>query len=399
MSKEGKNPTEISKILNRTRPWVYKWTERATSGEPEWYLDASKSPHKKPNKVNNETEQAIVESRRKLVRHDTPETKYSYCGAIAIHQELDKLGYKEKPSITTINRILKRNDLIENEPKNEKTNKSNKYYPEIRAQHPGHIHQLDMVTPRYISGYGKIISINRIDVCTNRANLDQYISKGAENVISFAVADWREYGIPIYLQMDNEAAFRGGLYHPRTFGSLTRFCLNFGVQIIFIPFKEPWRNGYIESFNSRFDRMLWRSQKFIDLIHIKTESLKFRDKHNDYQEYKKDTFNKQYTAGYSLKFLPKNFKYDTSKNLPITKGQIHFIRLIDEHGYTNILNEPFYVDKCLSFEYVWFTINTEQQLLYMYYKALEEAPRELIKTVPYKLREPVLDRIPIKKFY
>lgn len=255
-----------------------------------------------------------------------------------------------------------------------------------------------MVTPRYISGYGKIISINRIDICTNRVNLDQYISKGAENVISFTVADWQEYGIPVYLQLDNEAAFRGSLYHPRTFGSLTRFCLNFGVQIIFIPFKEPWRNGYIESFNGRFDKMLWRSQKFIDLTHIKTESLKFRDKHNNYQEYKKDTFNKQFIAGYSLKFLPKNFKYDISKNLPITKGQIHFIRLIDEHGYANILNESFYVDKCLGFEYVWFTINTEQQLLYMYYKSLKEAPRELIKTVPYKLREPVLDRIPVKEF-
>lgn len=65
-------------------------------GEKEWCLDKSKEPHHKPGKINKELERTIVESRKKLVRRDTPATKYSFCGAIAIHQKLDTMGFPEE---------------------------------------------------------------------------------------------------------------------------------------------------------------------------------------------------------------------------------------------------------------------------------------------------------------
>ncbi len=149
------------------------------------------------------------------------------------------MGYKNKPNLSTINRVLKRNDLIKKEQR-EKSNKESKiYYPEIRSRYPGHIHQLDLVTPRYITDYGKIISVNRIDIYTAQANLNQFKSKGTDSIINFIVEDWSKYGIPQYLQLYNETSFRDSLYHLKTFGKLTRFCLNFGVKLIFIPFREP----------------------------------------------------------------------------------------------------------------------------------------------------------------
>ncbi|MDR4499572.1 MAG: hypothetical protein MRK02_16885 [Candidatus Scalindua sp.] len=111
-------------------------------GEREWYLDKSKEPHHKPGKINKELEQAIVESRKKLVTRDRPSTKYSFCGAIAIHQELDTLGYQEKPGLSTINRVLKRNDLIIEKSRHKNETTSGKYYPTIKTKHPGHVHQL-----------------------------------------------------------------------------------------------------------------------------------------------------------------------------------------------------------------------------------------------------------------
>lgn len=260
------------------------------------------------------------------------------------------------------------------------------------------MHQLDFVTPRYITGYGKIVSINRIDVYSNQANLDQYVSKGTDSVINFLIDDWQEFGVPEYIQLDNEASFRGSLIHHRTFGNVTRFCLNFGVQLVFIPFKEPWRNAYIESFNGRFNSMVWQFQKYRDLEHLKRESRKFRDKNNNYQEYKKRTFSKQISHNCSKRFLPKNFIFDVSKSLPITKGRMHFIRLVDEKGYVTILNEPVYVSKDVSFEYVWSIIDTEQKTLNTYYQATKESPKELLKTKSYELREPVCERIPITDF-
>jgi len=75
----------------------------------DWYLDESKAPKRKPTKVDESLENTIVEIRKKLMAHSTPETRYSYIGAVAIHQELDKAAYIQKPALTTINRIIKRN--------------------------------------------------------------------------------------------------------------------------------------------------------------------------------------------------------------------------------------------------------------------------------------------------
>jgi putative transposase len=260
------------------------------------------------------------------------------------------------------------------------------------------LHQLDIITPLYITGYGKVVSVNRIDVYGGDANLEQYDSKNTESVLDFIVKDWQEYGIPKYLQVDNEAAFKGGLCHPKTFGKLVRFCLNFGVQMIFIPFKEPWRNGHIESFNDRFETLVWYRYRYHNLEHLRTESRKFREQHNEYQAYKKHEFGKTYAYPFTRSFLPNTFRFDHDVRLPITTGLIHFIRLVNDEGMVSILNEQFTVGSKYSFEYVWAVLNTRDETLSFYYKATKETPKELIKTERYKLRETVRNRIPVNHF-
>ena len=258
--------------------------------------------------------------------------------------------------------------------------------------------ELDLVTPRHIKGFGVIISVNRIDVYSSQANLEQFQNKGADSIISFLIEDWKIFGIPHYLQLDNEASFRGSLYHPRTFGKLSRFCLNFGVEIVFIPFNEPWRNAHIESFNSRFDKMLWQSVVFKNLEHMRSESKKFRDKHNNYQEYRKSNFTKQIPKSYETRYLPESFTFDLSQIIPITGGRMHFVRMVKENGSINILNEDFYVDRNLSFEYVWAIISTKDRNLKIWYQPTKEAPKKLLQTKSYDLREPVKNKISMKMF-
>jgi hypothetical protein len=361
-------------------------------------LDESKEPKVQLKKIDAKLEDVIIQTRQQLVKRDTPQTRYAYHGALAIHQRLDEMGYEAKPHISTIHRVLKRNNLVATKHAIGDPAKPKRYYPQIRAKHPGQIYELDLVTPRYITGYGRIVSVNRVDIYSGQANLDQYPSKGADSIIEFATEDWKIYGKPTYLKLDNEAAFRGSLIHPRTFGKVTRFCLNFGVQIIFIPFNEPWRNPYIESFNSRFHEQLWLSQRFTDLNHLKQESRHFRDQHNHYQTYKKDHFSKRKAHSYTITRFPKQFMFDPSIELPITEGQLHFVRWVDEKGYVNVLNESIFVGKHISCEYIWSTISTGDQMLTVFYQATEESARELVKTIEYKLREPVKEPIPAKAF-
>jgi len=83
---------------------------------------------------------------------------------------------------------------------------------------------------------------------------------------------------------------------------------------------------------------------------------------------------------------------------PPPRGSLHFVRLVKENGNINILNEDFYVGKNLSFQYVWAIISTKDHNVRIWYQPTKDAPKELIKTKFYKLREPVKNRIPINKF-
>jgi hypothetical protein len=398
LHQQGKAITEIQDILQRTRPWIYKWIKRWKTGSAEWFCNESTEPKTKHTKISSTLENEIIHSRSKLTKRETPATKYAFCGAIAIHHDLDKKGYNEKPSVSTINRVLKRNNLTVTGNRDHENNSPKRYYPTVIARYPGFIHQMDLITPLYISGYGKVVSVNRIDVYGGHANLEQYDSKNTESILDFLINDWKAFGIPKYLQVDNEAAFKGGLCHPRTFGKMVRFCLNFGVQLIFIPFKEPWRNGHIESFNGRFQDLVWNRFRFHNLEHFRTESKKFMKQHNEYQAYKKEEFGNQYLYSYSKTYLPEHFQYDCTTHLPITTGEIHFIRFVRENGKVSIFNEDFCVDSKYSFEYVWAVLNTRDQCLSFFYKPTKDAPKELIQRCNYLLKEPVKNRIPIYNF-
>ena len=65
--------------------------------------------------------------------------------------------------------------------------------------------------------------------------------------------------------------------------------------------------------------------------------------------------------------IPVDFEIDAN-NLPITEGEVHFMRLVLENGTICVLNEDFDVGKSLAYEYVWATIGTKQEQLMIYYR-------------------------------
>jgi hypothetical protein len=72
--------------------------------------------------------------------------------------------------------------------------------------------------------------------------------------------------------------------------------------------------------------------------------------------------------------------------------------MVKENGSINILNEDFYIDRNLSFEYVWAIINTTKNNLTIWYQPTKDAPKELLRTKSYELRELVKNNIAIKTF-
>ena len=92
-------------------------------------------------------------------------------------------------------------------------------------------------------------------------------------------------GLPDFLQLDNELSFRGSNRHPRSPGLVIRLCLHFGVQPVFIPIAEPWRNGVIEKFNDTYNKKFFRRQWFPSYATLKRQSKNFQRFHNKHHRY------------------------------------------------------------------------------------------------------------------
>ena len=103
---KGESPKSIYTDLKRSKFWFFKWLKRYQSGDPDWYKDQPKAPHRRPTALNEIDKQWIISVRQRLESQ-----KFAQTGASAIKWELSKSGFSF-PSDRTISRVLKREGLV-----------------------------------------------------------------------------------------------------------------------------------------------------------------------------------------------------------------------------------------------------------------------------------------------
>nr|QNO50262.1 hypothetical protein MIKCHCCC_00002 [Methanosarcinales archaeon ANME-2c ERB4] len=388
---KGERRSKICKSLGRSRVWLRKWIRRYNDSEKssktEWFKDKSRAPKNVHRKTDSEIEQLVINVRKSLVKGTTEDTKYRCIGAVEIQFHMHELGYSEDemPSLSTIKRIIKRNGLVVQKRKQYIRCKSKKRYTLLNPTKANDVHQMDFVGPRHIKGYGRISSLNLIDVVSSKAHIQQYAGQTMDNVIEFLLDCWTKDAIPNYLQMDNGASFTGDLMHSRHFSRVVRFCLHLGVEPVFIAPSKPWMSGKIEDFNGDFGEKLWEQEQWTDLEHIRREAKIFLMRHNNRQDWK---HRKTDLDAIPHRKIPEGLDID-GNNLPVTEGKVHFIRQVKEDGTISVLNECFNADKSLAYEYAWATIDTKREQLMIYYRAKNEEEAGLIKIYEYKIGENV----------
>ncbi|MFQ5932999.1 MAG: helix-turn-helix domain-containing protein [Nitrospiraceae bacterium] len=352
---QGEGVSTICRAVGRSRRWFYYWLRRYAADNPTWAQTQSRAPHRRPTKTSARLEALICAVRQRLVA-----TKYAQKGAFAIQWQLQQLGVEPVPAIWTINRILRRHGLLV-KPRYQPRGKP---YPAVGVQGPNHVHQLDLVGPRYLHGGSRFYGVHLIDAYSNAVALAAVPSKRDIDVVEAVVAAWQRLGLPRVLQVDNELSFRGSNRYPRSFGLLIRLCLYLGVEVIFIPDEEPWRSGIVERFNDVYDKLFLRSQSFRDVAHVATELPHFETFHNTQHRYAKlgqRTPWEVHTSG-RRRLLPRRFRLHR-RGLPWRDGRVSFIRLTDKAGTARFFSERFVVDPTLVHEYVMGTIYTRAGLL------------------------------------
>jgi hypothetical protein len=96
----------IADTLGKTRQWVHKWLKRYKTGSDVWYRSQSNAPKKPISRIPEDVERTIVS-----IRENLKEQKYAQKGALNILYEFKRLNITP-PSMSTINRVIKRNGLL-----------------------------------------------------------------------------------------------------------------------------------------------------------------------------------------------------------------------------------------------------------------------------------------------
>jgi transposase InsO family protein len=371
----GESPEAICVSLGKSKFWLYKWVKRYLGGDPLWFEDRSRKPLSTRHRIPAEIEEIV-----KLVRLNLY-NKNLFCGAQAIWWELEDLGISPLPSLRTINRILKRNDLTHR--RTGKYESKGTPYPKLPALLPNQTHQMDMVGPCYLTGPIRFYGLNVIDTATARCGLHSSLSKSGQDVLEGTWGIWTRLGIPDNLQVDNAMTFLGSPKYPRALSQFVRLCLQHDVEPWFVPMAEPWRNGNIEQFNDHYQQKFLRKVIMTTTDELAAETMAFEQRHNNSYRYSKlggKTPIKALSARQTtLRFPNSDDKPRQRLEKPET-GRYHLVRLIRSDLKLNILGELFPVAPELKLEYVTATIDVKEQKLKLFLDKTQ------VEEFDYKLR-------------
>lgn len=353
--------SEICKTLNCSRRWFYKWLKRyqtcltGQSNDAQWYIEKSRKPKTSEKKIDLQTEQLIIETRKELMA--TPFMQY---GPQAIYYTLEMRGITPPP-VWSIARILKDNKITQRK-KTESYIPKGKKYPYVYVLS----HQMDFAGPRYLHSKTRFYFHNLICCDTHYAQALALENQESSNVCNSLIRFWKTAGIPDYLQMDNDLSFWGSLNRPNALGKVIRLCLLHRVTPVFIPVREPWRNGIIEHFNNKMQSAVLNSGKFENIEEVQKAADHFCQIHNQHHYYSSQEGmtpeQRIKHLGYPTACLNNDYILPKEK-LPLCEGEIHVIRFIRTDLRFNIFGLSFTLPKEAMYEYIKGVIFIDKHLL------------------------------------
>jgi putative transposase len=354
----GIKATHVAVHFKKSRKWVHHWIKRYKhlNGEVDWFADESKAPKKVSRALSADTEQIIL-----LIRKELMSEKMSQIGAISIQYECLRRGIQPIPPVWIINRVIAKHGLN----KEKSVHKTPKDYPELFV----HVHQMDLVGPRYIKGDGRFYSVNLIDTVTHSCYVKAVRTKSSDEVVNAIASFWKIHGMPDALQMDNELSFRGSNKYPHSFGKVIRFALSQGVAVIFIPVSEPWRNGMMEKFNDTYQKHFLKAFTFESFEALSSQEQSFIDHHNKEHRYSSQG-HKTPNEACALE-LPPLYYHGTihlpalkpTMKIPLTTGSVYFIRFIRSDLKLFMPGEVFMMLPALKYSYVVAEVNIDNHSL------------------------------------
>ncbi len=340
----GESPRSIAAELGRTRQWVAKWAGRYDPGDPGWAESRSRAPTRVVLRTDGLVEAGVREIRARL-----EENPWAQVGAPAIAWELEKLGV-EVPQLRTIERILERGGATRRQRPGRRVSKGIAY-PSPAAAGSGELVQVDLVGPRHLDGGIRFHALNQIDVASHQAGIEIITDRGDRRVVDGLHALWTRHGVPRRIQFDNGGPF----VSPTGIGEVVRVCLHQGATPVFIPPREPWRNGTIEHFNDTFDKRFFRQERFAGREHLAERASAFESFHNTQHRYRAIAGRTPQETPQTAPRAPRAID-EVPAGWP-QRGRVEFIRFIRSDHKLRLLGRAIAVPDTSAYQYLTATLD------------------------------------------
>jgi transposase len=320
----GASLRQIAKDFNTTKSTVQRWVAFAAKQRLDRvdFHDKKTGTDKPKNKSPSKLEKRALQLRKYLKEKSI----LGLHGADAIQEEMRRRGDKDVPARSSINNILKRNGMVDNKKRIRRPAPPPGWYLPDLQQRKQELDTFDIVEGLYLHGGQEIQLLNGLSLHGNLLCSVADETQTAENAVLALIEHWKQFGLPKYVQFDNDMVFQG----PRmenVIGKVIRLCLSLKVIPVFTTPYEQGFQGKIERFNGEIQAKFWRRKRF--------KNVKDVSKHlADYVQAHRLAHQAEIvSAPYRRKF-PKRWQRDDTR---VPRGKIIYLRRTDGSGWVRFL--------------------------------------------------------------
>jgi len=233
---------------------VQRWVSRAASQPLEGinWADRSHTPHRVQR--TPATIEALVLTVRRELKDLSALGEY---GDMAIHRELVRRRIRGRPAIRTIGRILARYGTLDGRRRFRRpAPPSGWYLPEVAARRT-ELDSVDAIEDLTIEGGTQVDILTCVSLHGGLAGAWPGLTLTTKRTLEALVTHWQAFGLPGYVQFDNDPRFLGGQRYPNNLGRLVQACVSLGVVPVFVPPRESGFQAAVEGFNGRWQAKVW----------------------------------------------------------------------------------------------------------------------------------------------
>jgi hypothetical protein len=368
---------DIAKTFNETKSTVQRWVAIANGKRLDRvdFQNKKSGPKKPKNKSSVKLEKRVLQLRK----HLKEKSVLGLHGAEAIRDEMHRRGDRNVPTSRTIANILTRNGMVDRRTRIRRPPPPPGWYLPGLLQRKHELESFDILEGLYIHGGQEVQFLNGISLHGNLLHSLSMETVTAENTVLALIEHWKQFGLPKYVQFDNDMVFQG----PRkenVMGKVIRLCLSLKMIPVFVTPYEQGFQGKIERFNKEIQEKFWRRRRFKNIKEVGRRL-------EEYVQAHRLAHQGEIVTAPRRRSFPKRWKRDDARP---PQGTIIYLRRTDGSGWVRFLERDFLVSEHWINRLVRVEVNLDEgKVRFFGLRRADWTSQRLLKTMKFRLSKKI----------